>query len=265
MNYLITPIALIAQDWSDGHATSTDYLEWIAFGASFLLGFAFLALVLRGLLRRDRYRAVDVLGEAELAELSAEIERAEETTSGEVVVVVVERSDRHPGAPWVAGIMMLLLGSAASARWMPWDSPSLFFGLQVIFAAAGMLAAHFVPGFRRVFVTEERATEMAEEQSIQEFNRYGLHKTVGQTGVLLFVSLFERRVIVLGDEGIDAVLSKSHWEATTDAILDGIRKGSLAEGLQRGLKLSTAVLTEHFPPTGENPNEVPDHVIVRAE
>ena len=159
----------------------------------------------------------------------------------------------------------MLLGSALLGAWLPWSHPLWLFAVQIGLGAAGFLAARATPGFKRVFISEDRADEMAEEQALQEFYRHGLHRTVGETGVLIFVSLLERRVVVLGDRGIDAVLDTSHWAATSEAILDGIRAGSLKKGIALGVQRSLAVLEEHFPPVGENPNEVPDHVIVRAE
>ena len=255
----------LAQDWSDGLASPAHDAQWVAIGAASLLGLSFLGLLLRGWLQRDRYRATEVLGESERAELAAVIESVEERTSGEIVVVVLERSDRHPAAPWIAGVGMLLLGSAATARWMPWDEPLLFFGLQLLYGGLGLLAGLYVAGFRRAFVTEARATEMAEEQALQEFHRFGLHRTVDRTGVLLFVSLLERRVVVLGDEGINAVLDHSHWIETDAAILNGVRSGSMLAGLKEAVQLCSQVLIEHFPAGEAQPNQVPNHVIVRAE
>ena len=106
---------------------------------------------------------------------------------------------------------------------------------------------------------------MAREQALQEFYAHGLHRTQEATGVLLFVSLLEHRVIVLGDTGIDAKLEAADWEATDTAILEGIRSGSLKDGLVEGIRRSADVLSEHFPRKDGDRDEVPNHVIVRAE
>lgn len=253
------------QDWAEGLGTPLDFVSWLPTIVAGFLGLSFLFLLMRAWTQRDRYRAETVLGEAERATLETELEEAERHTTGEVVVVVLERSDRHPAGPWIAGVLTLLLGSAALATWMPWETPLLFFGAQIAFGGLGMLAALYVPGFRRVFVSESRATEMAEEQAVQEFFGLNLQATEGRTGVLLFVSLFERRVIVLGDEGIDARLDASHWEEADNAVLEGVRRGDLMGGLERAIQICAGVLAQHFPNDGENPNEVPNHVVVRAE
>ena len=165
----------------------------------------------------------------------------------------------------MAGGLMLLLGSALLAAWLPWDRPTLFFVCQLGLGCVGFLAARWVPGFKRSFVSEARADEMAREQALQEFYAHGLHRTEAATGVLLFVSLLERRIIVLGDEGIDAKLDASHWEATDKAVLEGIGSGSLKDGLAAGIRRTADVLAEHFPGEHGDRDEVPNHVIVRAE
>ena len=125
--------------------------------------------------------------------------------------------------------------------------------------------ALFSPDFKRLFVFEGHATEVAEEQALQEFYRLGLHKTQGATGVLLFVSLLEHRVVVLGDAGIDAKVGAEHWQRTKDAFLGGIERGSLRDGLIDGVRQCGDVLGQHFPCAPGDKNEVEDRVIVRAE
>ena len=103
----------------------------------------------------------------------------------------------------IAAIVFVVLGSLLLAAWLPWDRPSYLLGCQAAFGALGYALARVLPDFRRAFVREERATEMAQEQALQEFFRYGLHETEAKTGVLILVSLFERRVIVLAQRVID--------------------------------------------------------------
>src|SRR5206468_3238135 len=99
----------------------------------------------------------------------------------------------------------------------------------------------------RIFVSESRATETADEQALQEFHRHGLRETRERTGILVFVSLFERRVVVLGDAGIHAKVGDEHWQRTRDAILGGIARGSLADGLVEGVRACGQELAAHFP------------------
>ncbi len=226
---------------------------------------ALVALLLRAWWRRERYRAVVVLDEAAQADVRAAVRAAETRTVGEVVPVIVERSDRHPGARWGAALAALLLGSLLLIDILPWTSPILLLLCQLGLGALGALLAAFLPDVQRTFISERRATEVAEEQALQEFVTQGLQETVGRTGVLVFVSLLERRVVVLADEGIASDVADDAWVPVDRAVLAGIRAGSLRTGLIDALQLVGDILAGHAPGTPDDENELADRVVVRRE
>jgi putative membrane protein len=255
----------VQQIWTAAHAKEGGWLFVLGQVAALLLLALLATILLRAFLRRKRYRAVQALDPAARQELIREIAAVERRTVGEVVIVVLERSDRHPGANLSAGLAMLLVGLALLFEYLPWSRAPYLLLSQALLFLLGFLLARLLPDFRRLFLSERRASEVAREQAFQEFYAAGLYKTRERTGVLLFVSLFEHRALVLGDEGIDAVVDARHWESSCDAILDGARTGDLAGGFKRGLALTSAVLAERFPWTPGDRDEVQDRVVVRQE
>jgi len=238
--------------------TVTSITPWI-FAALLLF------LVLRAVIRQRRYSAVGTFSEEDRSSVREAIARAEKKTVGEILPVVVERSDPHPGANWLAALSCVLIGSALTAAWLPWDSPALVLMLQLAMGLVGFGLAAILPDFKRLFVSSNRATSVAEEQAFQEFYANGLHKTEAATGVLIFVSLLEHRVIVMADEGIDAKVDEGSWAETDGAILKSIGNGSLRDGLIAGVDLAGDRLAEHFPWVEGDRNEIPDRLIVRRE
>jgi len=261
---MVSPALL--QGWrAVGHDLSTPWSTTLARLGALSLALAYLVLVVRALLLRHRYQARGVLSASDLEGLRAELAAAEKRTTGELLVVVLERSDRHPGASWLAAFVSGLLGAALLAGVLPWERPLAILLAQLALGALGYLLARALPGFQRVFLSEARARELAEEQAFQEFYRHGLYRTEGRTGVLLFVSLLEQRAIVLADEGIAAKVEPQQWFQTNDALLAGIRAGSLRDGLTAGIRRAGSLLAEQFPLQGEEHDELPDRVIVRRE
>lgn len=240
---------------------------WHLIGAGLPLVFLGLLLffVARALVRRGRYRVVGTFGDEDRRAVHAAVEQAERRTVGEILPVVVERSDPHPGAEWMAALVFVLVGSSALLAWMPWSHPVMVLLAQLSIGGLGFALARALPDFKRMFVPESRADGVAEEQAFQEFYANGLHKTEAATGVLVFVSLFERRVVVLADEGIDAKVEAGFWADTDDRILEGIRRGSLRDGLVAGIDRAGELLGQHFPWKEGDRNEIPDRVIVRHE
>lgn len=259
MMYLAT-----LEDWtSAGHDLSVAWHERLAEFGPWALAAAGVVVLLGCVLRRNRYRAVAVLSDADREAVHAALRTAEERTIGEIVPVVLERSDDHPAADWLAGLAFMLVGTAVLTPHLPWTQPALLLACQMVLLAIGFGCARCVPSFKRLFIRGARATEVAGEQAFQEFYGNDLHKTEAATGVLLFVSLLEHRVIVLGDRGIADVVPGEAWQETDAAILQGIRAGSLRDGLIQGIERAGDVLAEHFPYEDGDRNELPDRLIVR--
>jgi putative membrane protein len=255
-----------AQGWEAvGHAESASWLGIVGGIAPWVLLGVLALLLAHALVRRKRYRALEVLSPQDQERVSAALVAAERRTVGEIVPLVLERSDRYPGAEWCAATTLMLLGTALLAGMLPWHRPALVLLAQAGLGLVGFALARSLPGFKRLFVSAERAEEMAEEQAFQEFYRQGLHKTERATGVLIFVSLLEHQVVVLGDEGIAQEVTPELWLEVDRAVLAGVRSGALCEGLVDGIRRCGEVLAEHFPPRDGDRDEVPNRVIVRRE
>jgi putative membrane protein len=256
----------LLQGWNaGGHVLPGTWHELFARLGVLVLFALYVFLIVRALRRGRWYRAQGVLSAEDLRSVHAELVAAEKRTLGEILLVVLERSDRHPGACWTAALASVLLGSGLLSGYLPWGQPVWILGAQLALGGLGFALARLLPDFQRLFVGAARAQELAEEQAFQEFHRHGLSATEARTGVLLFVSLLERRAIVLADEGIAAQVEPERWTETDDAILSGIRQGKLRDGLIAGIRSAGALLARHFPVQGGDRNEVPDRVIVRAE
>jgi putative membrane protein len=251
-----------AQDAWD--AETHPLLNLVATWGPWVLGAVTVYVILRALLRTHRYRAVRVLGDGAQASVTEAIRAAESKTLGEIVPVVLERSDDHAAARWRCALFGLLVGSVLLERYLPWSMPERLLASQLALGILGYCLARLLPDFERMFVSESLATETAEEQAVQEFHRYELRETKARTGVLLFVSLFERRVVVLGDEGIHEKAGDVLWNKTRDVILDGVARNHLAEGIVAGVRACGEVLAAHDPSDGRDANEIEDRLIVRA-
>lgn len=255
-----------AADWGAvGGQAAEEAWHLLGLAGPALFGGWLLFLAVRALLRSDRYRVERTLTEEDRRAVREALREAERKTVGEILPVVVERSDPHPGADWLAALSFLLAGSTLLAVWLPWSHPALLLVAQLALGSLGFVLARALPDLKRVFVFEDRATSVAEEQAFQEFHRHGLHRTVGATGVLLFVSLLERRVVVLADDGIASRVEPSFWEGVDDAVLEAVRRGALRDGLVAGIRRVGELLSREFPWTAGDRNEIPDRVIVRKE
>ena len=207
-------------------------------------------------------KPTSLLNPEERERIEAAVREAETGTSGEIVVSIVGATSRHSVAPWRLGVLLAALALFVSA-YLPFENTlSVVFGLQV----AALLAAHAlvrVPSIRRAFLTEAELQAKADAGALRDFHALGIRRTEGRTGILIFVALFEHRVVVLGDEAIDHALGEGEsWEGVVDLVLDGIREGRAADGIVSAVLRCGKMLSHPLPPSEDNPDEIPQGLIL---
>jgi len=96
--------------------------------------------------------------------------------------------------------------------------------------------------------------------AVRAFERIGMTRTRERNGVMIFVSVRDRRVAVLGDTGIHGKVPEGFWQQVVHAIEAHLAEGRFAEGLVAGIELTGARLVEHFPHRAGDKNELPDSI-----
>lgn len=203
----------------------------------------------------------------DLTRISAAINEAESQTAGEVVPFVVEQSDDYDEADvraaLVGGVLPLfglLLTRQFTELWIPFDALEITL-LVLAGMAAGWGAAAFLPPVKRLFAGRRLIDQRVAQRAAEAFIAEEVFATRDRTGILLFISVLEHRVLVVGDSGINARIRKGEWEEVVRRVTDGLRSGHAAEGLVDGLTLCGALLREHgVARRGDDTNELPDRL-----
>jgi len=121
--------------------------------------------------------------------------------------------------------------------------------LVLFIATLGLVS---IPGLRRLLTPGSVKQAHVHARAVEQF-AHRLHQTSDRTGVLIFASLAERRVEVIGDEDIHIKVGDAVWDAAVAAALAHIKTGDVAGGLVEAVRRCGAALAEHFPPDGSGP------------
>ena len=207
-------------------------------------------------------RPSEMIGPADRERIEAAVRAAEAETAGEIVVSVVGRCGRYAAAGWRLGVALagvaLLSASYLPEAWLLLE----ILGLQ----AAALVAGHVlirIDGLRRAFVPQRTLCEKAELAAIRAFHEQGIRRTEGRTGILIFVALFEHRVVVLADEAIDAVLDPGEsWQEIVDLVLEGIRAGRITDGLEAAIARCGEILAHPLPAAPDDVDEIPHGLVL---
>ncbi|MFN7967242.1 MAG: TPM domain-containing protein [Acidobacteriota bacterium] len=111
----------------------------------------------------------------------------------------------------------------------------------------------------RVHLTETCAGDIVDEAR-RIFEKLGMTSTAQHNGVLIFVVTAERRMVVLGDSGIDAVVPAGFWNTVITEVSVLFAAGRHGDGLTRGVDMAGRELAQHFPPIAGDLNELPDTI-----
>jgi uncharacterized membrane protein len=102
----------------------------------------------------------------------------------------------------------------------------------------------------------------ARERAIELFSRLRVWDTEQNAGVLIYVLLADKRVEVVGDRGIHQKVGETAWEAICGNMQREFAQGRFEQGALLGLQAASDLLATHFPPRGENPDELSNEPVV---
>jgi putative membrane protein len=207
-------------------------------------------------------RASELIDPAALQHLEAVVAEAERETGGEIVVAVVRACDEYGAVGWRLGVALAALVFLG----LGWLVPPLPWTAYLAAQAAALALGHGVArleAVRRALLPPALVERRVAERARRCFAEEGLRRTRGRTGILLFVALLERRVVVLADEGIHRVLDPDEsWQQVVDLAVAGLREGRAVEGLEAAVRRCGEILARHLPAAERNPNELPNRLVV---
>ncbi|HVE41680.1 MAG TPA: TPM domain-containing protein [Planctomycetota bacterium] len=202
--------------------------------------------------------------------ISAAVTDAERKTSAEIVPVVATISDRYERAEDLVGILLAYV--AVAATWtLPqqllaasdWEG-SAEFRLQLPFVLGviavgwmvGLFLARMFPWLKRLALTQRTMTARVLIAAHHAFDSLHAHKTVGGTGVVVYVSLFERRVCVWADRKVSEKIPEAEWKSITEQLIHALRDGKPRDGFVEAIRKAGELLAKPFPVQPGDTNEL---------
>lgn len=213
------------------------------------------------------------LSEEQVAEISKAVQAAEATTDGEIVPMIVRRSSAVRHVPLILGLSFALVFFGVEMLglngWYVSDFLPFLMGhwaYQVGFLCVLLLIAwglsHLHP-VQRFLTADEDEKEQVEKRAQLEFFLHSLNRTHKKTAVLIFVSVMERRAVILADEGIAKHLPPHIWGEVLKPMTGFLRSGEWSKGFQDAIQRSGELLKQHAPLNGAPANEISNNLIVK--
>jgi putative membrane protein len=218
------------------------------------------------------------LTEAEHALVADAVTRAEDGTDGEIVTIVSQRSDQYhdAGLHYAIAATLLVVALAAinpaaleaklgmfSNGWEEPDPRHLLF-MVLIAETIVFLVVRFAlawPPLRIGLTPRVTRARRVRRRAIQYFKVGAERRTNARVGILLYLSLDERRAEIVADAAIHQAVPAERWGEAMAALVDEVHAGRPAEGMAAAVGRIGAILSEKFPKTEGDRNELPDRLI----
>lgn len=223
--------------------------------------------------------ALAPLTDADRSAIAAAVTHAEAHSSGEIVTVLSPRADGYwdVALAWSAFVTLSALAVLAAEpdltlglvdrvlgrwgeAWTPHDVLELALTVATI-KFAGMVLLQLWRPLRLLLVPGPIKAARVHARAVTAFKLGAEQRSTGRTGVLIYLSLAERRAVILADVAIASKVSPEVWGDAMHAMLDPIRRGRVADGMVAAIGKVGAVLAAELPATAHEANQIPDRLI----
>jgi putative membrane protein len=219
------------------------------------------------------------LSDADHDKVSAAIAAAEGQSNGEIVAVATPLSDPYHDVAlhWAVAVLILVLAWAAwRPDWLQWWYARLLGGwnvdptlgelltflmvLAVLKFTVVLLILRYMP-LRLALTPGPTKHRRVRRRAVTVFRAAAERRTEGRTGILIYLSMAERRAEIVADDAILKVTDAHTWGEAMTALLVEVKQGRPGDGIVAAIERVGGVLAEHFPRSAGDTNEIPDKLI----
>ena len=209
----------------------------------------------------DKMNAEKFLTSEEQERIQQVVIAAEKNTSGEIVPMIVSASGPYAEIELSGLVVGLVLGTLAASFWHdPWGSVQIYLFWPVVGALLGFVICS-IPSLKRRMISKDRIADAVHTRSLAAFTGQGLHHTRAETGILIFVSLLEHRVVVLADRGINEKVEAGTWNEIVNMITESLKSGNSCDGFCKTIERCGEILAKHFPRSVDDRDELPNKLV----
>jgi putative membrane protein len=195
--------------------------------------------------------------DAARAALTDCVKKIEAKTDAELVLVVRARSGSYRQADYLFGTLLGFAG-LLFLLFSPFDFHQYWVAIDVaLLFALGMLLASRSNSLRRLLTNKKYRSQAVRTSAAAMFYEAGIANTEAEMGVLIYLSVLERRLELIADRGVLKAVNALEWNHMLFELHQSGRKPE-PQTLLVALENLGVLLAGCLPATRENPNELPD-------
>ncbi len=207
------------------------------------------------------------LTKEEIKDVSNLIKENERETSGEIVVLISDRSSNYElSAVFLSFFLSFIFGFVITLLSLnSYISELNIFLLSFLVFYVGfyyfIFKKDFLFSFRRYFLNPTEVRREVSRAALANFYSEKLYNTKASNGVLIYVSLFEKVAFILADKGINEKVKEGVWEEIVKELCLNLKETKVSISLIKAINRVGVLLKEHFEIKEDDKNELHDLII----
>lgn len=204
------------------------------------------------------------------------VAEAESKTSAEIVPVAAAASGRYDRAEDIAGLVLGLVAMSLvwvafqgygeppdwGFAWSNFELPAMILAAVLGFVAGAATTAWCGP-LRRLFVSRQEMKDEVAARARALFFDERIHHTAGKTGVLIYISLFERMATIVADDAVMKAIGTDAIGEMCAALTSNLRIDiGLAQALCDAIRDAGYRLEPVLPRAQDDINELDDALVI---
>jgi putative membrane protein len=216
-----------------------------------------------------------ILSNSEKKQIQECVQDIESRVFGEILVVVCPRVTPVAWLSWVlpalvSWMLLALVSILTSGGGFDFFSdpqeqeayPGLWLlGAWLFGACLGWVLSRFSP-LQKIFIPDSMESRFVQKEALSYFFSHGVSHTPSQSGVLIFISLFEREMDIIVDKALREKITREDLNQIIQTSLKFLKKGHLASGILSTVRDVGYLLETHFQKPETKPNEVHEELLI---
>ena len=196
------------------------------------------------------------------AEIKKLIEEKEAHLNCEIVPMIVHSSDTYHAANFRVAILVSFLFSLL-LYFSPLSliNPIYYLWIQIPGLVCGYFLA-MIPAVKRAFITRSEMNHEVNQHAYEAFMHHNLHLTKNHTGLLIFISSFERKIKIITDNGITAKVDDHHWDKVIANFITVMKNESIVPALKATISSISTILEQDFHTDKNATHELSNELII---
>ncbi len=102
----------------------------------------------------------------------------------------------------------------------------------------------------------------AKEKALLIFQDLKMHETIQRNAVLVFVCVNDRKAAIIGDSGINSIISDNFWDTTLSELIIYCSKDLITEGICKAVEKVGDLIKQKYPYEEGDVNELDNEIIL---